>query len=157
MITLDNTKTLFAIVSTVIAIAGGSYTFLDKIGWNKEILTWVPEDFEVNNATADGEFRAVISRIKHRGDCDTKHIELKIIDSTFMTYKATPHITAISGPVSDKPVKIGFKFYVQEMDIDKISTGTARLIGTLRYECPEGTVYVHSPDHENLEFEILPE
>ena len=142
---LESAKTILGVISATVAIIGGSYSLLDELGWNDEILTWAPEYFEIHGAPADGEFKAIIARQKHRDDCSVTGFRLEIRDSDYIVYPATPSATKFSGPASDAIDKFGFKFYLHETDIDKVAIGQATLLGEITYDCPEGTVYVLYP------------
>lgn len=151
---LENTKTVLGVISATIGIAVGSYSLVDEIGFNKDILTWVPEHFEIIGGPANGEFQAIVARKKHRDDCSVVGFKLEIKDSNYMVYPATPSATKFSGPANDTIDKFGYKFYLYETDIHKITPGMATLMGLITYSCPEGTVFVHYPP--NLTFMIDP-
>lgn len=151
---LETAKTVLGVISATVAIIGGSYSLLNDVGWDEEILTWAPEYFEITGGPADSEFKAIIARQKHRNDCSVKGFKLEIRDSDYIVYPATPSTTKFSGPASDTVDKFGFKFYLHENDIDKIAPGQATLLGEITYHCPEGTVYILYPP--NLFFEIEP-
>ena len=149
---LENAKTVLGVISATIGIAVGSYSLVENIGWNKEILTWAPEHFEIVGGPADGEFRAVVAREKHRDDCSVTGFMLEIRDADYIVYRVTPSTTKFSGPASDTIDKFGYKFYLKETDIHKVVPGIATLLGEITYNCPEGIVYVQYPP--NLTFMI---
>jgi hypothetical protein len=95
-----------------------------------------------------------VAREKIRDDCDVVGFTLEIRDSEYVVHPATPSVTKFSGPANDKVDKFGFNMYVQEGDYDRVALGEATLLATINYECPEGPVVVHYPDHENLRFNI---
>ena len=64
------TKVIGAITAST-AMIGGGYTLADKFGvFHKDILKWAPEHFQISDAPANGEFKAVVARQKIRDDCE---------------------------------------------------------------------------------------
>lgn len=153
MFDLDMTKKVIGVITAGMAAVGGGYTLWDDIfPSDKSILTWAPEYFEIYGGPANGTFRAIVAREKHRDDCSVEAFTLEIKDNQYMVFPATPSVSNFSGPATDKIDKFGFKFHLEENDTKKIALGTAKLLGEIKYECPEGTVFIHYPD--NLTFEI---
>lgn len=151
---IDNVKTFFTVVASVVTVLGGGYTFFDKLGfhWTRPVLTWAPEHFSISSGSMDEPFRAVVAREKHRDDCEVSGFTIMIRDSNLEVFQSTPSTTIFSGPASDTIDKFAYKFYIREEDYDKISTGEARFMGTIKYSCPEGEQLVTYPD--NLYFTI---
>jgi len=151
---LDNVKTLFAVIASVVTILGGGYTLSDKIGfkWTRPVLTWAPEHFNISNGSIDEPFRAVVAREKHRDDCEVTGFSISVQDSNLELFPATPSNTKFSGPASDTIDKYAYKFYIREQDYDIISTGEATFMGVINYSCPEGTQRIPYPP--NLKFTI---
>jgi hypothetical protein len=152
MFNLDNIKTGIAIISGTIAAIGGGYTAIDKIFPPGDILTWAPEYFEITGGPSNGEFTAIVARTKHRDDCSVTGFTAEIRTSDYIVYPATTSATQFSGPASRNIDKFGFKFYFHERDAYLVETGEATLLAQITYQCPEGQVFIHYPDHENLKF-----
>jgi len=155
MFNLDDIKTGIAIISGIIAAIGGGYTAYDKIFPAGDILTWAPEYFEITDGPVNGEFRAIVARIKHRDDCRVTKFTVEVRDVDYIVYPATITTSQFSGPASDSIDKFGFKFYFRENDFHRITPGSATLLAQLAYSCPEGNVFISYPSHENLNFEVL--
>lgn len=152
---LDNITKGIGAVTATFALIGGGYTLSDKFGlFDKPILEWAPEHFEITDGPIDGPFRVIVAREKIRDDCDVVGFTLEIRDSEYVVHPATPSVTKFSGPANDKVDKFGFNMYVHEGHYDRVALGEATLLATINYECPEGPVVVHYPDHENLRFNI---
>jgi len=152
---LDNITKGIGAVTATLALVGGGYTLSDKIGlFDKPILEWAPEHFEISDGPINGPFRVIVAREKIRDDCDVVGFTLEIRDSEYVVHPATPSVTKFSGPANDKVDKFGFNIYVREGHYDRVALGEAMLLATINYECPEGPVVVHYPDHENLRFNI---
>lgn len=151
---LDSVKTLFTVIASVVTILGTGYTFFDKLGfnWTRPVLTWAHEHFSISSGPMDEPFRAVVAREKHRDDCEVISFTIHIRDSNLEIFQATPSSTKFSGPASDKIDKFAYKFYIREEDYDKISTGQAMFMGTIKYSCPEGEQIISYPD--DIYFEI---
>lgn len=146
----DVTKSVGAITA-VIAMTGGGYTLVDKMGiFKKDILEWAPEHFQISNAPADGEFRVVVARKKNRDDCEVTGFRLEVRDSEFVVHKASPSIATFSGPASPEVDKFGYKFTIEPDS--KVANGPATLLAHIKYKCPEGEVVVNYPSHKNLSF-----
>ena len=143
------------VVTATFALIGGGYTVSDKLGlFDKPILIWAPEHFEITDGPVNGSFRVIVAREKIRDDCDVTAFTLEVRDSEYVVHLATSSITKFSGPANDKVDKFGFNFFIHEGRYDRVALGEATLLATINYECPEGAVVVHYPDHENLRFNI---
>ena len=143
------------VVTATFALIGGGYTLSDKLGlFDKPILIWAPEHFEITDGPVDGPFRVIVAREKIRDDCDVTGFTLEIRDSEYVVHPATPSVTKFSGPANDKVDKFGFNVFIHEGHYDRVALGEATLLATINYECPEGPVVVHYPDHENVRFNI---
>lgn len=151
---IDVAKTISAVAAGVAAI-GGSYTLADKFGWfDKPILSWSPEHFEVSNGTSNGEFKVIVARQKLRDDCEVTNFKIEVKDSDFVVYPAVPSIATFSGPATPTVDKFGYKFTFSPEVQQKIATGEATLLAHIKYKCPEREVVVNYPDHKNLKFNI---
>lgn len=152
----ENIKTIAVTISGLVAATAGTYKMLDSFGynWNRPVLTWAEEYFEITNAPVNGEFRIVVAREKHRDDCEVDGFKISIRDSKLTMFQATPSIASFAGPASDHVDMFAYNFFIQENDYYMIATGPATFIARITYECPEGIQYVDYP--EDLHFEILP-
>jgi hypothetical protein len=146
------TKTIGAVTATMALVTGG-YTLSDKIGlFKKPILTWAPEHFKITGAPANGDFKVIVAREKHRDDCAVKDFKLEIRDSEMVVHPAKSSVSTFSGPAAPKIDKFGYTVTIPEPA--KVAAGKATLLATILYKCPEGEVIVNYPDHENLTFDI---
>jgi hypothetical protein len=153
MIEPDKITKWIGVITASFAVIGGGYTAVDKVGiFKKPVLTWAPEHFSVTDGYADGQFKVVVAREKHR-DCSVEDFKLEVRDSDMMMHKATPSIAKFSGPASEKIDKFGYKITID--DPEKVSVGRATLMAQITYTCPEGKVLITYPDHQNLYFNIL--
>lgn len=153
---VENITKSIGVVTATFALIGGGYTLWDKFE-NKDILTWAPEYFSVSDGPRDGTFDVIVAREKHRDDCSVEDFTLEVKDSKYMIHTASPSVSKFSGPASDKIDKFGFSFTIDIEHQHTISLGTATLLASIDYMCPEGPVVVSYPDHENLRFEIIKE
>ena len=141
------------IVTATFAMIGGGYTMSEKLGvFEKDILTWAPEYFEISDGPVSGEFKAVVARQKNRDDCEVVDFTLEVRDSEYVVHTAVPSIAVFSGPASDTVDKFGYKFTINAPE--KVALGAATLLAHIKYNCPEGEVIVNYPAHENLTFTI---
>jgi hypothetical protein len=91
------------VVTATFALIGGGYTLTDKLGlFDKPILVWAPEYFEITDGPVNGPFRVIVAREKIRDDCDVTGFTLEIRDSEFVVHPATPDVTKFSGPANDR-------------------------------------------------------
>ena len=149
---LDSVTKGIGIVTTTFAMIGGGYTLSDKLGvFDKDILTWAPEHFEISDGPKGGEFKAIVARQKNRDDCEVIGFDLEVRDSEYVVHPASPSIAVFSGPASDVVDKFGYKF---TLDSDTVAKGVATLLAHIKYKCPEGETIVNYPAHENLTFTI---
>jgi hypothetical protein len=52
------------IATATLALLGGGYTLTDKLGlFDKPILVWAPEYFEITDGPVNGPFRVIV--VKH--------------------------------------------------------------------------------------------
>ena len=148
------TKGIGAVTATF-ALIGGGYTLSDKLGlFDKPILVWSPEHFEITDGPVNGPFRVVVAREKIRDDCDVTGFTLEIRDSEYVVHPVTPSVTKFSGPANDRVDKFAYDVFFREGSYDQVALGEATLLATINYTCPEGPVVVHYPDHENVRFNI---
>ena len=150
---VENITKGIGVVTATLAMVGGGYTFLDRFE-DKSILTWAPEHFLISDAPKDGTFDVVVAREKHRDDCSVEGFTLEVKDSKHHVHTASPSVSKFSGPASEKIDKFGYSFTIAEEHQDMIPPGEATLLVHIDYMCPEGTVVVNYPDHENLRFMI---
>ena len=155
MFSSDSIIKYVTIIATLLTIMVSSVSFISDISKSpKPILTWAPEYFEITGGPANEEFKAIVARKKHRDDCSVTGFLLEIKDSDLITFQASPSIAKFSGPATNEIDKFGFKFYLQENDVNKVAYGEAVLLGQIFYKCPEGDVVVLYPP--NLIFTIEP-
>lgn len=151
---IDVAKTISAVAASVAAV-GGSYTLADKFGWfDKPILEWSPEHFEVSDGTSDGEFKVIVARQKLRDDCEVTNFKIEIKDSDFVVHPAISSIATFSGPATPTVDKFGYKFTFSPEVQKKIAMGEATLLAHIKYKCPEREVVINYPNHKNLKFNI---
>lgn len=153
---VENITKSIGVVTATFALVGGGYTLWDKFE-SKDILTWAPEYFSVSDGLRDGTFDVIVAREKHRDDCSVEDFTLEVKDSKYMVHTASPSVSKFSGPASDKIDKFGFSFTIDIEHQHTISLGTATLLASIDYMCPEGPVVVSYPDHKNLRFGIIKE
>ncbi len=153
----DLIKKTVGVAGAVIAAVSGGVTLSGKLGWglfDRPILEWSAEHFEISDGMIEDGFKVVVARQKLRDDCEVTGFTVEIRDSDFVVFPATPSVTKFSGPASDKVDRFGYYVFFQEMDSHKVATGEATLLGQVKYKCPEGQKIVTYPDHENLRFII---
>lgn len=149
----DEIKKWLGVVTAMFAVIGGGYATVEKSNlFKKPILTWAPEYFSISSGPANGEFKVIVAREKHRDDCSVEGFKLEVRDSSMIMHTAKPSISKFSGPASEKIDKFGYTIKIENPE--KVSTGIATLMAHIDYKCPEGPVIVNYPDHKNLNFEI---
>jgi hypothetical protein len=146
---VDLAKVIASVAAGVAAIGGG-YTLVDKFGLlDHQIIEWAPEHFKI--VAHKGEpITVTVARIKKRDDCSVEGFTPAIRDSSGMVYEAVPSATKFSGPASHEIDTFTYQLAVPE----KVKKGTATLIATIKYKCPEGERIVQYPKHSNLNFRI---
>jgi hypothetical protein len=96
------------VVTATFALIGGGYTLTDKLGlFDKPILVWAPEYFEITDGPVNGPFRVIVAREKIRDDCDVTGFTLEIRDSEFVVHPATPDVTKFSGQQTTAWISLG--------------------------------------------------
>jgi hypothetical protein len=151
---MDVAKTISAVAASVAAL-GGSYTLADKFGWfDKPVLNWSPEHFEISDGAVSGDFKVVVARQKLRDDCEVTNFKIEIKDSDYVVHPAIPSIATFSGPATPTVDKFGYKFTFSSEVQKKIAAGEATLMAHIKYKCPEREVVVNYPNHKNLKFNI---
>jgi len=153
----DHIKGIAAAGGAIIAAISGGVTLSGKLGWDwfdRPILEWSPEHFEISNGPIDEGFRVIVARQKLRDDCEVIGFTVEIRDSDFVVFPATPSVAKFSGPASDTVDRFGYRVYIREMDMYQVAPGEATLLGQIKYNCPEGEQIVTYPAHENLNFII---
>lgn len=148
---MDITKTISAVAATVAAL-GGSYTLADKFGWfDRSILEWFPEHFKI--VAENGHVITVtVARIKKRDDCSVEGFTPSVRDSAGVVHEATTTASKFSGPAG--PEIDTFTYQLTLTQKEKVAEGTATLLATIKYKCPEGERFVQYPRHKNLSFYI---
>ena len=144
-----------ASATAVFAMIAGGNTVLDKMGSSlkdERILIWSPEYFSISSGTSTDTFEVVVARQKLRDDCAVEDFKLEVKDSRYIVHIVSPSITKFSGPATPTVEKFGYTFTIN--DPQNVSKGKAILLAHIYYKCPEGTVLVNYPSHENLTFTI---
>ena len=146
---IDVAKTISAIAASVAALGGG-YTLADKFGWfDKAILQWAPEHFKI--VAEEGKpINVTVARIKKRDDCSVESFTPSIRDAAGMVHEATTTASKFSGPAG--PEIDTFTYQLTMVKKEKIASGKATLLATIKYKCPEGERVVQYPRHANLSF-----
>jgi hypothetical protein len=148
---IDLTKAIGAIAASIAAIGGG-YTLADKFGWfDREILKWTPEHFKIV-AEAGKPISVTVARIKKRDDCSVESFTPSIRDAAGMIHAATTTASKFSGPAG--PEIDTFTYQLTLVQKEKIAAGSATLLATIKYKCPEGERVVQYPRHPNLSFDL---
>ena len=148
---IDLTKAIGAVAASVAAL-GGSYTLADKFGWfDKAIIEWSPENFKIV-AEAGKPITVTVARIKKRDDCSVESFTPSIRDAAGMVHEATTTASKFSGPAG--PEIDTFTYELTMVRKEKIASGKATLLATIKYKCPEGERVVQYPRHKNLNFEL---
>jgi hypothetical protein len=148
---IDVAKTISAVAASVAAIGGG-YTLADKFGWfDKAILEWTPEHFRIV-AEANKPIIVTVARIKKRDDCSVESFTPTIRDAAGMVHEATTTASKFSGPAG--PEIDTFTYELTMVKKEKIASGQATLLATIKYKCPEGERVVQYPRHVNLKFDL---
>lgn len=146
---IDVTKTISAIAASVAAL-GGSYTLADKFGWfDRAILEWTPEHFKIV-AEENKPITVTVARIKKRDDCSVESFIPNIRDAAGVVHEATTTASKFSGPAG--PEIDTFTYELTMVGKEKIASGKATLLATIKYKCPEGERVVQYPRHANLSF-----
>jgi hypothetical protein len=148
----DNLKKYIGVATASFAAIGGAYTAIDGTGvFNKPILEWAPEYFNISNGPADGEFRVVVARKKYR-DCAVEKFTLEVKDADFVVHKAKPSVASFSGPATKEIDKFAYKITIENPK--SVAPGKATLLAHIDYKCPDGAQMVNYPNHPNLTFNI---
>ena len=148
---IDLTKAIGAVAASVAAL-GGSYTLADKFGWfDRAILEWHPEHFKIT-AIAGQPINVTVARIKKRDDCSVESFVPSFRDAAGMVHEATATASKFSGPAG--PAVDTFSYQLTLSKKEKIAPGTATLLATIKYKCPEGERVVQYPRHANLSFDL---
>lgn len=153
IVELEKITKIIGAATASLALLTGGYTLSDKVGWfKKPVLTWAPEYFQITSGPADGSFKVIVAREKHRDDCSVESFKLQVRDSNFIVHDAASSLTVFSGPATNKIDKFGYTITIPSNKT--VSLGTATLLAHITYKCPEGATIVNYPDHNNLKFEI---
>lgn len=148
---IDVAKTISAIAASVAALGGG-YTLADKFGWfDRAILEWSPEHFKI--VAEEGKvINVTVARIKKRDDCSVESFTPSIRDAAGMVHEASTTASKFSGPAG--PEIDTFTYQLKMARKEKIASGKATLLATIKYKCPEGERVVQYPRHANLSFDL---
>lgn len=153
MFDADEIKKWLGVVTASFAVIGGGWTAVEKTSFFKTpILTWSPEHFSITSGPANGEFKVIAAREKHRDDCSVEGFKLEVRDSALIMHLAKPSIAKFSGPATNKIDKFAYTMAIENPE--KVTPGTATLMAHIDYKCPTGPVVINYPDHKNLTFEI---
>lgn len=140
-------------VTATFAVVVGGYTAGDKFGWfDKAIIAWAPEHFKIAPAKIGEPIMVTVARIKKRDDCSVEGFIPSIRDASGMVHEAMPSMSKFSGPAS-KDIDT-FTYELTMKSKERIAPGTATLLGSIKYKCPEGERTVQYPKHENLTFAL---
>ena len=139
-------------VTASFALAVGGYTAGDKFGWfQRPILEWAPEHFKIV-AESKQPINVTVARIKKRDDCSVESFTPSIRDAAGMVHEATTTASKFSGPAG--PEIDTFTYQPTMVQKEKIASGKATLLATIKYKCPEGERVVQYPRHPNLSFDL---
>ena len=139
------------------ALAVGGFTAGDKFGWwstEKPILEWSPEHFKIQNTKIGDPITVQVARIKLRDDCAIESFVPTVKDASGMVHEAVPSMTKFTGPASHEVDT--FMYQLTMHPKERVVPGTATLLGTITYKCPEGQRTVTYPKHRNLIFFLEP-
>lgn len=140
-------------VTAAFALVVGGYTAGDKFGWfQREIIEWAPEHFKIAPAKIGQPVNVTVARIKKRDDCSVEGFTPTVRDAAGMIHEATPSMSKFTGPAG--PEIDTFTYQLKVSDKEKIATGKATLLATIKYKCPEGERTVTYPRHANLTFAL---
>lgn len=149
----EDLKKWLGVITATFTVIGGGYTAVEKTNWfKKSILTWAPEHFSISSGPANGEFKVIVAREKHRDDCSVEGFKLEVRDSEMIVHTAKSSIAKFSGPANQKVDKFGYIITLE--NYNAVAPGIAKLLAHIDYKCPEGNIIINYPDHKNLQFEI---
>lgn len=138
-------------VTAAFALVAGGFTVGDKLGYfGRPILEWSPEHFRIPTTPIGEPVPVTVARIKKRDDCSVEGFEPTVRDASGMLHKATPSMSKFTGPAG--PEVDTFTYQLTISDKEPIAPGTATLLATIKYKCPEGERTVTYPRHKNLTF-----
>lgn len=152
---IEKITKIIGVITACFGLLGAGYTGFDKVKNSfkeNHILTWHPEYFSVSDGVSSGEFRAVVARQKIRDDCSVESFKIEVKDSDYIVHEAFPSLSVFSGPASPVIDKFGFRFTIKNHQ--NVAKGRAVLLGRIMYKCPEGSILITYPNHENLSFNI---
>lgn len=136
------------------ALSVGGYTAGDKFGWfDRSIIEWAPEHFAIKDSKIGEPVEVTVARIKRRDDCSVEGFFPTVRDAYGLIHEATPSMSKFTGPAGPEIDK--FTYLLKISDKEPVNPGTATLLATIKYKCPEGERTVTYPRHKNLNFEIL--
>jgi len=140
-------------VTASLAVVVGGYTAGDKFGWfDRAIIEWAPEHFNIAPARIGDPIRVTVARIKKRDDCSVESFMPSIRDAGGMVHEATPSMSKFSGPAG--PSVDTFTYDLVVSDKNPVQPGVATLLASIKYKCPEGERTVQYPRHQKLTFAL---
>ena len=138
-------------VAAVVAVVVGSYTVGDKFGlFERNIVIWSPEHFSIKATTAHEPILVTVARIKKRDDCSVEKFTPLIRDANNIVHNATTSTPVFSGPAGTKIDTFTYELILNSKE--RVASGQATLLASIKYKCPEGERVVQYPDHANLKF-----
>lgn len=147
---VDLTKVIGSVAASVAAL-GGSYTLADKFGFfDRAILEWAPQHFNIPTAKIGEPINVTVARIKRRDDCSVEAFTPTVRDAAGMVHEAVPSNNKFTGPAGDAVDT--FMYQLKLSDKEPVTPGKATLTAIIKYKCPEGERVVTYPRHENLSF-----
>lgn len=140
-------------LTATFALSVGGYSAGDKFGWfDRSIIEWAPEHFSIKDAKIGESVQVTVARIKKRDDCSVEAFLPTVKDGAGLIHEATPSMSKFTGPAG--PEIETFTYLLKISDKEPINPGTATLLATIRYKCPEGERTVTYPKHKNLTFNL---
>lgn len=151
MIELPKMTLAVQFVTASFALVVGGYTAGDKFGWfQKPILEWSPEHFNIPASKIGEPINVTVARIKKRDDCSVEAFTPTVRDAAGMVHEATPSNTKFTGPAGNEVDTFMYQLMLSEKE--QVTSGKATLTAIIKYKCPEGERVVTYPRHENLSF-----
>ena len=147
---VDLTKVIGSVAASVAAL-GGSYTLADKFGFfDRAILEWSPEHFNIPAAKIGDPINVTVARIKKRDDCSVESFTPTVRDAAGLVHDATPSTSKFTGPAGKEVDTFMYQLVLSEKE--QVTPGKATLTAIIKYKCPEGDRVVTYPRHDNLSF-----
>ena len=151
MIELPKMTLVVQFVTASFALVVGGYTAGDKFGWfQKPILEWSPEHFNIPAAKIGDPINVTVARIKKRDDCSVESFTPTVRDAAGLVHDTTPSTSKFTGPAGKEVDTFMYQLMLSEKE--QVTPGKATLTAIIKYKCPEGERVVTYPRHENLSF-----